>query len=204
MRQLHYIPNGIDWKRFQVERKNEHASRPLTIGTLATLRREKNIPRLIALFNKAMTLRPSCEITLQIAGSGDQFDHIQRLAQESPFNSRILLSGPTSAAQEVLKNIDIFALTSDTEQMPLSVLEAMAASLPIISFDVGDVASMVSPQNKPAASIGRTDDLGFVKRLLELVDNHEMRRTLGDANQSTVKARFDANQMADAYAALFG
>jgi glycosyltransferase involved in cell wall biosynthesis len=204
LRQLHYIPNGIEWERFQVDRKRRSVGRPLTIGTIATLRREKNIPRLISLFNKAVALRPSSQVTLQVIGDGDQYSHIQRLAQESPFSDRITLSGPTNAPHEVLKNIDIFALTSDTEQMPLSILEAMASSLPIISFDVGDVASMVSAENKRAASIERTNDQGFVNLLLELMDDQDKRLALGNANHAAGKARFDATRMADAYAALFG
>jgi glycosyltransferase involved in cell wall biosynthesis len=199
---LHYIPNGIAWQRFAAQRQHRPADRPITVGTIATLRREKNIPRLISIFNQAVSLRPSAPVLLRIVGGGDQSAEIRKAAMQSPYADRITLTGPTSSPQDHLREIDIFAITSDTEQMPLSVLEAMAASLPVVSFDVGDVASMVSPENRKAASIDRTDDRSFVDFLLELADDPEKRLTLGQSNLATVKSRFDANQMANSYAAL--
>jgi len=199
---LHYIPNGIAWRRFAAERQHRPADRPITVGTIATLRREKNIPRLISIFNQAVSSRPSLPVMLRIVGGGDQFAEIQKHALQSPYRDRITLTGPTSAPQDHLREIDIFAITSDTEQMPLSVLEAMAASLPVISFDVGDIASMVSPENRQAASIDRTDDRSFVEWILELAADEEKRLMLGQSNLATVRNRFDANQMANSYAAL--
>jgi glycosyltransferase involved in cell wall biosynthesis len=199
---LHYIPNGIEWRRFAAERQHRPSDRPITVGTIATLRREKNIPRLISIFNQAVSLRPSLPIMLRIVGGGDQIAEIQKHAMQSPYRDQIMLTGPTSTPQDHLREIDIFAITSDTEQMPLSVLEAMAASLPVISFDVGDIASMVSPENRPAASIDRTDDRSFVNLLLELVNDQEKRLMLGQSNLAAVRNRFDANQMANSYAAL--
>ena len=99
--------------------------------------------------------------------------------------------------------MDIFALSSDTEQMPLSILEAMASSLPVVSFAVGDVPDMVSPENKMAASVCLHDDEEFIKCLLEFVDKPALRKSVGDRNCLVVKERFDANQMAQAYARLF-
>ena len=201
---LRYIPNGIKWQRFANDGKQRGYLGKVVIGTVATLRREKNLVRLIELFNKAAAQRADVRLELLIVGGGREFNTLQKTAAESPFSDRITLAGATRVPEKLLATMDIFALTSDTEQMPLSVLEAMASSLPIVSFDVGDVARMVSIENRKTTSILRTDDEGFIGCLLELADNHQARVSIGERNLEMVKERFDVQGMADAYGALFG
>jgi glycosyltransferase involved in cell wall biosynthesis len=84
--------------------------------------------------------------------------------------------------------------------MPLSVLEAMASGLPVVSTDVGDVARMVSPQNK--IFVVSPDD--FAASLERLVLAEKERREIGAANRSRALELFSETQMADRYSALFG
>ena len=199
---LQYIPNGVAWRRF-----GPHLSSPkhdgVVIGTVATLRPEKNIARLIELFSRAASLRPSIILELMIVGDGAELEPLKRKARESQFGSKIKLIGASDVPEKHLANMDVFALTSDTEQMPLSVLEAMASSLPIISFDVGDVAQMVSRENIKAASIPRDNDDAYLESLLEFIDDSALRETVGNRNLQVVKKRFSLTAMAASYAALF-
>jgi glycosyltransferase involved in cell wall biosynthesis len=100
--------------------------------------------------------------------------------------------------------MDIFALTSDTEQMPFSVIEAMAAGLPIVSFNVGDVPLMVAQENATMACVPSRDDESFFEYVLDLADHAELRQQIGEANRAKAAALFDENAMASAYAELFG
>jgi glycosyltransferase involved in cell wall biosynthesis len=203
-RRLHYIPNGINLSRFAVNADTRRGKSGLVIGTVATLRREKNLGRLIRLFSQAATARPDLDLSLLIVGAGSEADALRAQAQQSPSSSRIRFTGGASHPEEFLATMDIFALTSDTEQMPLSVLEAMASGLPVVSFDVGDVAQMVGAKNRDFASIARHDDETFVRHLLDLGENGSLRQELGAGNLATVRTRFDEAEMAKAYAALFG
>jgi L-malate glycosyltransferase len=99
--------------------------------------------------------------------------------------------------------MDVFALSSDTEQMPFSVLEAMSSELPIASVAVGDVAAMVSPENRPYV-VPRDDEKAFLKSLRALVNNPELRIRLGLANRSTAIRQFDRKLMVDRYGEQFG
>ena len=74
---------------------------------------------------------------------------LERAAHRLGLSTAAVLVGPTAAPERTLGDVDIFALSSDTEQMPLSILEAMAAGLPIVATDVGDVRAMVADDNLP-------------------------------------------------------
>ena len=62
---------------------------------------------------------------------------------ELGIHDRVIITGSVVDTARYYRAFDVFALSSDTEQMPLSVLEAMASGLPVVSTDVGDVAEMI-------------------------------------------------------------
>ena len=86
---------------------------------------------------------------LVIIGDGPERQTLERLAAELGIADRVRFAGHVAAPAAEYARFDVFALPSDTEQMPLSVLEAMAAGLPVVSTDVGDVRAMVAEENAP-------------------------------------------------------
>ena len=96
---------------------------------------------------------------------------------------------------------DLLALSSDTEQMPLVVLEAMDAGLPVASTAVGDVEYMVCEENRPYIVQGSAPELGAAMRAL--VADAKVRRTIGIANQRRLRQDYAAQDMIAAYGALF-
>jgi glycosyltransferase involved in cell wall biosynthesis len=195
---LRYIPNGIDCHRFNVQRTDH---RRIRIGTLATLRSEKNIPRLLRLFEMAWEKAPS-SIELTIVGAGPQMGLISRLARASKASGMISLPGPTFEPEKALASFDVFALTSTTEQMPLSILEAMAAALPVVAFDAGDVQAMLSEENLPFV-FPQQDELGFVNALSRLAAEKHLRLDIGRANRRKARLQYDIGAMIEAYSGLF-
>jgi glycosyltransferase involved in cell wall biosynthesis len=102
----------------------------------------------------------------------------------------------------VLGSLDIFALTSDTEQMPNSLLQAMAAGRPVAAVDVGDVATILPPASR-AFVCAKENRAGFMRSLLRLIDDAALREELGRANQAHVRAVYGLDRMVEAYRALF-
>ena len=138
-----------------------------------------------------------------IVGGGPELASLRSHAKSVPVADAIVFTGATTVPEFYLRRMDIFAVTSDTEQMPLSVLEAMASGLPIVSFGVGDIPNMVSKENKIYASIDRRSNEEFVTRTIELIDAPDLRAKLGKENALKIQSDFSLNRMAGSYSALF-
>jgi len=195
-KRVRFIPNGIDCPRFAAP---AHVDTGKTvIGTVASLRQEKNIARLIQAF--AGIAAGSDVFELLIVGDGAERPGLEDLARSLNIANQVRFAGQSDRPEDWYCRMDIFALSSDTEQMPLSVLEAMAAGLPVVATAVGDVAQMVAPEN--GAYIVPADS--FAAALARLVGDKAARDVTGRANQKKARETFDENVMATRYAELIG
>ncbi|HWU24901.1 MAG TPA: glycosyltransferase family 4 protein [Rhizomicrobium sp.] len=202
-RSVVYIPNGIDCEQFAPRTQGKNKTGTVVIGTLAALRPEKNVGRLIGAFGRMLSEADAPNARLLIVGGGDERGNLEQLTQRLGLQEHVEFAGATSAPETALARMDVFALTSDTEQMPLSVLEAMAVGLPIAAVGVGDVASMVAEENAPFVT-PVLHDAALITSLKTLASDEGLRVRLGCANRETALERFDIHLMAARYAAVFG
>lgn len=193
-RLLAYIPNGIDCARFASPQRPPNPT-PL-IGTVAALRPEKNLGRLLDAF-----ARLPGQPRLVIAGDGPERPALERRAATLGVAGRVLFLGHVARPETVLARLDVFAASSDTEQMPYGIIEAMAAGLAIAATDVGDVAAMVSSDNR--RFIGPRDARALAAGLAELLAAPALRDRLGQANRAKALAEFDLARMVAGWDALF-
>ena len=197
-----YIPNGVDTERFSAPECDGvpgFVRRPgeMVIGTVAPLRPEKNVGRLLRAF---AALEFSNPLRLVIAGEGAERASLERLSRELGVSDRVIFTGQV-APERVLGAFDIFGLSSDTEQMPNALLEAMAASRAIAAVDVGDVKSIVCEDNREFI-VNRDDASAFAQALTRLLRDPEKRRTLGCANRQRVAREFSQERMFSAYSTI--
>lgn len=190
------IPVGVDIARFHASRTLR--SGPPVVGAIGALREEKNFARLIRCFTAASEGR---EARLVIYGDGPERQMLADLAARSSASRDISLPGATSTVAQALAKFDIFAITSDTEQMPTSLIEAMASGLPAIATAVGDIPDMLGKESR-AFIIDREDESAFTAQLRALIDSAELRRTLGAANLDRAR-RFDQAPMTEAFRRLY-
>jgi glycosyltransferase involved in cell wall biosynthesis len=193
-RMIRYVPNGIDLARFATDGSRRGSAEPV-IGTVAALREEKNIARLLRAFATLPTGR------LIIVGDGPQRPALQALAAALGVTERVGFAGHHQDTAAFYAQFDVFALSSDTEQMPLSVIEAMASGLPVVSTDVGDVRLMVAEANRP--HITALDDTALAGALGALVADPDARRRIGVVNRVKARQDFDQAAMFTAHGALW-
>lgn len=198
-----YIPNGVNWLRFQAEAAGPKvplgAARGVVVGTAAPLRAEKNLSRLITAF---AGLPSHLSASLLVIGDGPQRAVLEQLATVQGVAERVHFVGHTDSVEGYLAHLDVFAMSSDTEQMPNSLLQAMAASLPVIATDVGDVKWILSEDNAPFV-VAKHDSAAFAGGLATLLGDPALRARLAQANRARVRAEFPEERMFRAYGQIF-
>lgn len=197
-----YLPNGIEVGEFRRQPVDgtspfQRTTDEIVIGTVAPLRPEKNLGRLLNAFARL----DNRTTRLVIAGDGSERPALEVLAQRLDIADRVRFLGAVREPQRVLAYFDIFALSSDTEQMPMTVLEAMAAGLPIAAVEVGDVKHMVAPANR--AFVVPRGETTLATALAALVADAGRRHALGQINRAHVTAVFPFARMVESYARLF-
>jgi glycosyltransferase involved in cell wall biosynthesis len=199
------IPNGVPVARFRAVPEPgaipgfERRPGEIVIGTVAGLRAVKNLPRLVRAF-AAMGHR---DARLVIVGEGPESEAIAAEARAQGVADRVLMPGFLADPARWIGHFDIFALSSDSEQFPISLVEAMAAGLPAVATLVGDVPHIVSEDNRPLI-VDPVDEPAFAAALDSLADRDDLRRAIGVANREKAASRYDEAAMISAYAQLYG
>ena len=205
---VHRIGNGIPVKDYAPARSKRVRPDALPrvvkrpgekwLGTLAGLRPVKALPRLVRAFHALPE-----EWQLVIVGEGPERDALRDSALELGLAHRVHLPGFVPDPARVVGLFDLFALASDSEQFPLSVVEAMAGGLAIAAPAVGDIAAMVAEENRRFIT-EPGDEAALAAALATLAGDAALRRTLGEANRTKARTAFDEATMVAAYVALYG
>jgi glycosyltransferase involved in cell wall biosynthesis len=196
------IPNGVPVAAYGgapapipgVERRPGE----VLVGTVAGLRAVKNLPRLVRAF--AAMQAPA---RLVIVGTGPECGRIVAEARRLGVADRLHMPGFLVDPARWIGSLDVFALSSDSEQFPISLLEAMAAGLPAVATAVGDVPHMVAADNAPLI-VAPEDEAAFTAALDTLAERPDLRRAIGRANRARAAAEYDEAAMIGRYAALYG
>jgi len=190
-----YIANGIDIDLFRPNAARRTGD-AIIVGTAAQLRPEKRLDVLLKAFAAVSGGR---NVRLHIAGDGSEMANLRRQAEELGISPRVSFLGRVDNMPCFYRSLDIFALTSSTEQMPYSLLEATATGLPVLSTDVGDVREMVSPGNHPFV----VHEDGLAKALVSIIEGAHLRETIGASNRVWCCERYELSGMLRTYQSLY-
>lgn len=200
-----HLPHGVDARRFEqppdpgLMASLGIAEGTLVVGTVTALRPEKNVLRLVRVF---ASLPASLKARLVIVGDGPDRARISAEVARLGIAQRVTMAGALDHPERILGRFDVFALGSDTETMPSGVLEAMAAGLPVVATDIGDVRRMIADGN--GQFVVPTGDEGALKTALQtLLEYGDLRRGVGAANRAHARSNYPLEKMLAGYDALF-
>lgn len=201
-----YIANGVDCDRFAappdpgiVPGWSAPGDGRLVVGTVAPLRTEKNLSRLIHAF---AGLPDACKGALLIVGDGAERDRLRETAISCGVGDRTCFAGYIAEPEKVYGLMDVFAMSSDTEQMPNALLQAMAAGRPVVATDVGDIKPIVAPENRPYV-VPVDDESAYTAALRRMLESQSERAAIGAANRERARSDYAMPRMLEAYERLF-
>jgi glycosyltransferase involved in cell wall biosynthesis len=203
-----YVPNGVDMALYTAPPAPdaipgfERRDGEVVVGTLAGLRPVKNLPRLVRAFAGAVRSAPGARARLVIVGRGPEEATIRAEAEREGIADRLVMPGFVAHPHKYVGLFDIFALSSDSEQFPISLVEAMAARLPAAATAVGDVAEIVADANRPFLA-APADEAGLAQALARLISDAGLRRAVGAANHAKVATEYDFATTARTYRAVY-
>lgn len=194
--QYRVIPNGIETKRFAAG-PEPVPGRVVMVGRLAAPKRHDLAIRAIA----RVAARNS-EVQLQIVGDGPRREEVERLAGELGLAGRVQLLGGRDDVPELLSQAACVVLASDYEGCPLSVIEAMAAGVPVIATRVGGLGELV--QHGVTGLLVPHEDAGALAAAIgDLLSDLDRGRRLGEAGRSRARELFSVERMAAETLALY-
>lgn len=187
---IQFIPNGVpEFENYPLPPFDNYGK--ITIGTVAICRPEKNLKKFIKLIYDLK--QKNIHVFGVLVGDGSELNDLKTYAHSLGLtDTDFLFVGYTDNHRQFTAFFDIFALSSLTEQQPFGVLDAMAAGLPIIATDVGDIKNMVSFDNKNYIDNHIFDT--NIHNIIELTHNKNLRKDIGNKNLKKYYTTYQLNQ----------
>jgi glycosyltransferase involved in cell wall biosynthesis len=138
---------------------------------------------------------------LLIIGEGPDRAALEALAHRHPQGGFARFLGQRADVARLLNGLDLFALSSNSEGHPLSVIEAMATGLPVLSTRVGGVPEMI--EDGKTGFLSSVDEPSFAARLAAALDLRLHWSAMGEAARATACQHFSSETMTDRYLALY-
>jgi glycosyltransferase involved in cell wall biosynthesis len=173
----------------------------LVVGTVARLDPVKDLPSLVFAFAALRRARP--EALLAIVGDGPERPKIEAAAREAEVAADVLFTGQRADVRRILPAFDLFVNSSVSEGISLTILEAMAACLPVVATRVGGTPEVVK-DGETGVLVPARDRASLGQALLDLAGAPKRARELGRAGRARVEKAFSIDRMVADYARVYG
>lgn len=202
------IPNGIDvaepvsHRADRAELLQELNLPPdaFVAGFIGRLARQKRVQDLIWAVETLRQIRSRLHLVL--IGDGPDREQLEDFTRSIHCTEHVRFLGHRDDAGRFLSAFNVFCLASSFEGMSNSVMEAMAAGLPVIASDIAPNRELVIP-NETGFLCKVGDSVGFMQYLRRLIDEPGLGEQLGSAGRERIQTQFSVQRMVDGYATLY-
>ncbi len=139
---------------------------------------------------------------LIIIGDGSQRKNLERQVKDIGLQENVQFWGVRTDVPELLANMDVLALSSKEEGLPMALLEAMAAGKPVVATNVGGIPSVVKPY-ETGLLVPKGDTDAMAAALLFLYQNKELSKKIGENGRRFIEESYDLKKILALYHSLY-
>lgn len=204
---ISYIPNGIDldkWKSPPKENVREMYNidkDAIVITSVARFRWEKGhkffIDSIRTYFELMEKEKVNKKVVFLLVGDGALFESIKEYADELGINEHLIFTGFKDNVMDFLKASDCFICHSQYEAFGISLLEAMACKLPVISTDSGGTKEIIEDKLNNGILVPYGDSEKLAEEMLKLTKDDELRNRMGKNGYDSIVSKYDLKYLAE-------
>ncbi|NQT06429.1 MAG: glycosyltransferase family 4 protein [Candidatus Omnitrophica bacterium] len=174
----------------------------LLVGIVGRLEKVKNHRMFLEAARRVISKDRDIDVRFLIVGDGTLRGELEAYAKELKIDDKVFFTGWAASPDLIYKDLDIVCLTSLNEGTPISLIEAMASSKPVVATGIGGVSDVVV--NDDTGLLSPSGDVeGFSDKLLKLLRSPDMRIEMGKRGKAAVSERFSKERLFKDIEALY-
>lgn len=197
------IDNGVQLNRFSGDKRNDALRQSFgidegcrIIATVASLTEEKGHSHLIQAAHSVISSFPKTRFLF--IGDGPKRHQLEKKVSELGLEQKIIFAGSRQDVPQILSMTDLFVLPSLKEGLPMALLEALAASLPVVATNVGAIPKVIEDGHS-GVLVQPGDAKELAKAIMDLLANPQKANRLAKNAHRKVKQQFSSERMAEKY-----
>jgi len=207
--------NGLDQRREMFRAELGINSDEILVGIVGRLTEIKNHELFLNAVERFKADNVESKVRFVVIGDGTLRSKLESLASSLGIGSNVIFAGGRRDPENFYAGLDIVALTSNNEGTPLTLIEAMANGIPVISTSVGGVVDLLGKCETPSQpdspyqicprgiSVTANDVASFAAGLKYLVEDPVLRKKVGDRGLEFVKRNYSKDRLLDDIRALY-
>jgi sugar transferase (PEP-CTERM/EpsH1 system associated) len=202
------LANGIDSDKFRPTAGDRSdaffAAGCIVIGTVGRIQDVKDHATLVDAFVQLLDRMPEqrAQLRLAIVGDGPLLEKLRARVAAAGIADQVWLPGSRTDIADILRGLDIFAMSSIAEGTPGSALEAMASSLPVVGTRVGGIPEVIA-DGVTGLLVPASDPAAMAQALERYARSPAMAREHGAAGRERVQRHYNMNAMVAGYQSMY-
>ncbi len=192
------IPNGVDTEQFSPGNGAAPGGAGPVVGTVGQISRQKGYEHLVRAWPLVLEAVPSAR--LRIVGDGPLREPLEELARELGMGDSVTFTGYRADPVPEYRRFDVAAFPSLWEGLPLTLLQAMATAVPVVTSDIRPNRTVIGDGG---VTIPVGDERALARALIGLLEEPERRSAMGAAGRERVRRLYSTRRVVEDYTELF-